>query len=278
MSMIQDKPGLMPPGSTVVKIQIRTDVEPGQAVLHTLPASTRAKAVEVTDELSSTSPGTIEILMIPGTSLNDSQFSELARNWVGSLLRDGNRSVLPVVLQGAMIYWSPQRTAVIAPIDRINAVQGAMIEFCYFEHELRKMEEDIVARWPQLEQDTPLAFEFVEKAVSKKHELMRRFQDVIRMRAQLARLAPHIECPPVYPPTLVSQVGERLREKARLSERLQFVREQVDVFEKVYEMCGQRVSDFMSSRTAHTLEWVIIILLAAETILLIVDLLSSTAN
>ncbi len=278
MSMIQDKPGLMPPGSTVVKIQIRTDVEPGQAVLHTLPASTRAKAVEVTDELSSTSPGTIEILMIPGTSLNDSQFSELARNWVGSLLHDGNRSVLPVVLQGAMIYWSPQRTAVIAPIDRLNAVQGAMIEFCYFEHELRKMEEDIVARWPQLEQDTPLAFEFVEKAVSKKHELMRRFQDIIRMRAQLARLAPHIECPPVYPPTLVSQVGERLREKARLSERLQFVREQVDVFEKVYEMCGQRVSDFMSSRTAHTLEWVIIILLAAETILLLVDLLSSTAN
>ena len=98
------------------------------------------------------------------------------------------------------------------------------------------------------------------------------------MRAQLARLAPQIECPPVYPPTLVSQVGERLREKARLSERLQFVREQVDVFEKVYEMCGQRVSDFMSSRTAHTLEWVIIILLAAETILLIVDLLSSTAS
>ena len=278
MSMIQDKPGPMPPGSTVVKIQIRTDVEPGQAVLHTLPAATRAKAVEVTDELSSTSPGTIEILMIPGTSLDYSRYSELARNWVGSLLHDSNRSVLPVVLQGAMIYWSPQRAAVIAPIDRLHAVRGAMIEFCYFEQELRKMEEDIVARWPQLEQDTPLAFEFVEKAVSQKRELMRRFQDVIGMRAQLARLAPQIECPPVYPPTLVSQVGERLREKARLSERLQFVREQVDVFEKVYEMCGQRVSDFMSSRTAHTLEWVIIILLAAETILLIVDLLSSTAS
>jgi len=216
--------------------------------------------------------------MIPGSSLDDSQFSELAGNWVGSLLRDSNRSAMPVALQGAMIYWSPQRVAVIAPTDRLNAVRGAVVEFCYFEHQLRTMEEDIAARWPQLEIDTPLAFEFLEKAVSQKRELMRRFQDVIRMRAQLARLAPHIECPPVYPPTLVSQVGERLREKARLSERLQFVREQVEVFEKVYEMCGQRVSDFMSSRTSHTLEWVIIILLAAETILLIVDLLSSTAN
>lgn len=276
--MIQDKPGLLPPGSTVMKFQIRTDVEPGQAVLHTLPASTRAKAIEVADESSCTSVNTIEVLMIPGSGLDDSPSSELARNWVASLLPESSRSAMPVVLQGVMIYWSPQRMSVIAPLERLNSLRGAMIEFCYFERELRTMEDDITARWPQLEMDTPLAFEFVEKAVSEKRDLMRRFQDVIRIRAQLARLAPHIECPSVYPPTLVSQVGERLREKARLSERLQFVREQVDVFEKVYEMCGQRVSDFMSSRTGHTLESVIIILLAAETILLIVDLLSSTAS
>jgi uncharacterized Rmd1/YagE family protein len=43
----------------------------------------------------------------------------------------------------------------------------------------------------------------------------------------------------------------------------------------VYEPCGQRISDFLSSRKSHTLEWVIVVLLACETLLLVVDLLSS---
>ncbi len=64
-----------------------------------------------------------------------------------------------------------------------------------------------------------------------------------------------------------------LREKSRLGDRLQFLREQTEVFETVYELCGQRVSDYVSSRRSHTLEWIIIVLLAFETILLVVDML-----
>jgi len=101
---------------------------------------------------------------------------------------------------------------------------------------------------------------------------------IIGLRSRMVRMAPHIQCPHVFPPTLASQISERMREKSRVAERLEFMREQIEVFEKFYEMCSQRASDFVANRTSHMLEWVIILLLAAETILLVVNLLSSAGT
>ena len=289
-----EAPCSLPTEASVQRILFTAEVLDGQKVVHELPPPVRQKAILVHVEAvpanasslgaassSDCAPipfGQLQILTIPSTGLDDPQVLAAARSWVERGGPENERRCLPILLQGAQIFWSPGRTAVIAPSDRMVAVRGAIIEFCFFEAELRGIENEIGERWPQLETDTPLAFEFREQAVPRRKELMQRFQQVILMRSRLARMAPHIECPPIYPPTLASQVGERLREKSRLTDRLQFIREQIEVFERVYELCGQRASDFMSSRTSHTLEWVIILLLAAETILLVVDLLSAAGT
>ena len=78
-----------------------------------------------------------------------------------------------------------------------------------------------------------------------------------------------------HPATLASQIGERLRERARLTERMEAALGQLEVVEKVYEMCAQRTSDFMLSRSHTILEWIIIILLGAETLLLLADLMAT---
>jgi len=50
---------------------------------------------------------------------------------------------------------------------------------------------------------------------------------------------------------------------------------QLDLFERVYELCGHRASEFTLSRKSLTLEWVIIVLLGAQTILVIIDMLAN---
>ncbi len=283
--------GRLSPEARVQHILFAAEVLEGQKVVHELPLAVRQKAILIdsgpgsasavslgaisSSDCSPTSRAQLQILTIPSTGLEDPQVLAAARLWVELDELGHERRCLPLILQGAQIFWAPGRTAVIAPSDRLEAVRGAIIEFCYFEAELRSIEDEIGQNWPQLELDTPLAFEFRVQAVATRKQLMQRFQQVISMRVRLARMAPHIECPPIYPPTLASQIGERLREKTRLADRLQFTREQTEVFEKIYEMCGQRASDFMSNRTSHSLEWVIILLLATETILLAVDFLSS---
>ena len=51
--------------------------------------------------------------------------------------------------------------------------------------------------------------------------------------------------------------------------------EQADLLERVYSGCGDRVAEFVSSRRHLTLEWVIILLLAAEVVLITIDLLAN---
>jgi hypothetical protein len=59
--------------------------------------------------------------------------------------------------------------------------------------------------------------------------------------------------------------------------RHEFLGEQLEVFERVYEMCGQRSSDFKLARTGHMLEWTIILLLVAQLLLSGFDSITSLA-
>ena len=45
-----------------------------------------------------------------------------------------------------------------------------------------------------------------------------------------------------------------------------------------YDACGQRASDFMIARRENMLSWTIIVLLATETLLFAIDLLSNAGT
>ncbi len=207
-------------------------------------------------------------------SLNQPQTDAL-RIWVaaGHSVDDGPCQLIQ--LQGVLMCVGSSRAAISGTPDRIQAVSGSVLEHCWLQAQMLRLEQQISERWHELDEDTPAAFELTEPMLDRRQQLQDRFRQMIATKALLARLAPLIDCPAVWPPTLTTQAAERLREKSRLSDRLQFLRDQLEVFERVYEPCGQRISDFLSSRKSHTLEWVIIVLLAFETLLLVVDLLSS---
>jgi hypothetical protein len=173
------------------------------------------------------------------------------------------------------VFWARGCVALVAPPERRAAVRRALLEFAHVEAELRAIETDLGARWPELEADAPLAFEFDEGAARKKQQLAQRFLQVLALRARLARITPQVLCPHVHPPTLASQIGERLRERTRVAQRLEFAGGQLEVFERVYEQCGQRASDFGLARTGHTLEWIIIVLLFAQIVLVSVELMAA---
>lgn len=226
---------------------------------------------------------TLLLLTLPDATPNadfstDQPAVESFRAWVRA--GDSSEESLPMLiqLQGVLICVGRDRIAISGSPERIQSVTGAALEYFWLQSELERMEQRTAGRWSELEEDTPAAFEVIEPMLERRRQLQQRFQQMISEKARLARLAPLIECPPVWPPTLASQAGERLREKSRLPDRLQFLRDQLEVFERVYEMCGQRISDFISSRKSHTLEWIIVVLLAFETLLLAVDLLSTLSG
>ncbi len=152
-----------------------------------------------------------------------------------------------------------------------------MVEVYYYESELKRIERALGECWPAMEADIPLAYEFQENSLGKQKSLQQRFQQVAMLRARLARLGPFVYSPHLHPPTLASQIAERFRERTRMMHRHEFLGEQLEVFEHVYEMCGQRSSDFKLARTGHMLEWTIILLLVAQLLLSAFESITSLA-
>lgn len=169
--------------------------------------------------------------------------------------------------QGTHVHWSTGRCVIAAPVDRVAAVRAAILEATAHERALRSVEEAMDSAWPALDSDSALAFEFDEASVGRRRELRERLHRTLVLRARLARIAPYLLAPLAHPPTLASQVGERLRERLRMPTRHEAAATQLEVFRDAYDMCGQRASDFMLARTGHRLEWVIIVLLAAQLLL-----------
>jgi len=237
----------------------------------------------LSDRSPATDQHTVVLLSVPD-SATDARYSlqqpaaALLTDWVAEtqLEEDGPPQVIQ--LQGVLMCAGSTRIAVSGSPERMQAVTGAVVEHFWLQSEIRRLEQQTADRWQELEEDTPAAFELTEPLLERRQQLQQRFQLVIAARATLTRLAPLIDCPAVWPPTLASQASERLREKSRLPDRLQILREQLEVYEQVYEQCGQRLSDFSSSRKSQNLEWIIIVLLAAELLLLVVDLLSSLSE
>ena len=98
------------------------------------------------------------------------------------------------------------------------------------------------------------------------------------LAGKLSRLSPRIHLAPEHPPTLAGQLGERLRERSRLIVREEFTGEQLDTMIRLYETTGQRVSEYVLAQREYVLIWAIVFLLAAEIVLLLVDLLSTAGN
>ena len=265
-------PSSLPAGAEIQRIDFTTQPAASQKVLVAFPPAIGRWAVLLsTDPAEGLPVAANELLVLTVaanvTSLSEHEEAELMtqlKDWVDSGQSDLEPASLMMTLQGARIFWSPGRIALLAPEERLETVCAALVEASFYEGELRTIEQTLTDGWPQLETDLPLAFEFQEKSIGKRKKLQQQFQQSLLLRAQLARISPHVHCPHLHPPTLASQVGERVRERTRMVHRHESLSDQLEVFERVYELCGERASNFMLTRSGNILEWIIILLLLTQ--------------
>lgn len=266
------------PEKTVRRLHFVPGSGGGSDVLMTFPDPLPHQAIwDSSGTETPSAPGTlleegIEILMVSGQSGDPLGGNEDLFQWVAATAPPG---ILPAVitLHGAQVVWGTSRAALQAAPDRLDAFLLTLVEFCYFEAQLRKLEHEVADSWPQLEQDTATAHDVDAPDPEHYEDLGRRTDQVLKRRIRLARLSPHLYQPRPRRSPLAHQLMERLREKAHAEERIEALGSQMDVFERIYEMNSQRISDAKLSKKERTLEWVIIILLATETLLLLIDLL-----
>lgn len=215
----------------------------------------------------------LEILSVPNIQAVDHDTTII--NWVSPNGQDQPGYHL-LTLHGTTIHCCLPRIAIVAPVERWKTIQKAVIESAYLELELRTIETELAERWPELEADAPMAFEFQERAMKSRPVLAKRYQRLLLLRSRLTKITPRLMIPLAYPPTVASQIQERFRERFGVVYRVESLASQFEMFERIYDNCSQRASEYVHTRKSLALEWVIIILLLTQIVIVLIEYLSTT--
>jgi hypothetical protein len=215
----------------------------------------------------------LDVLLLPLPSGSPGKQSEMApgpAQWLEEKNHTGTPSIL-VKYRGVELTWVPGRAALQCDPGQTEALLSAVVEFAYYESELRRIEREIADAWVELDQDKALAFDVTPTDLERSEAVGVRMNKTLGRRIRFARIEPHLYEPQAELSAVSRKLGEELREKVRIETRLETVDGQLEVFEHVYEMSGQRMGEYRAAREEHVLEWVIILLLGAELLLLLVQ-------
>lgn len=205
------------------------------------------------------------VLILPPALKDDARWREGIATWLGQpdpiTARSGE----------VQVSWRPGRALIVAPAAQAQAALEALVDFAFYENELRAIEQAIAVAWPGVETDTPLTYDITKADAARDQEIGQRACRVLQLRMRHARIEPHLYGPPARFARMPAQLGEALRENARCDERTEIADGQIEVQEYVYEMASQRMGEFRHARQGFVMEAIIIALLATEVVLIIVE-------
>jgi hypothetical protein len=179
-----------------------------------------------------------------------------------------------VPLYGSLVVWTPGRAALAGAAEALGQLEEAVLEFANREAELRAAEGRAAALLDALPGDAARGFTLDGEPADPADAPAERYREAVALGRALALLAPAVHAPPLHPPTLASQLGERLRDRTRLVERHGLAVERAEFIERTTEARAHRALEVGVARRQTGLEWAIVVLLVVQTVLLVIDLLA----
>jgi len=230
----------------------------------------------------------LEILALPTAAAGDAADGGIApgpdgsidmlRAWVSEGPGAAAAPAVVVPLYGCLVIWAPGRAALVGTAEQIGQLAAAVVEFAGHEAALRAAERRAAALLDAVTDEAAHGFSLDGEPVPRPVGPAEQYRESVALGRALALLAPVVHAPPVHPPTLANQLGERLRDRTRLAERHGLAVDRAELAERVAEARGQRALDVGIARRQTALEWAIVVLLVVQTVLLVVDLLARRAT
>ena len=234
--------------------------------------SSAVDAVPPAPEIAAAALGGLDVLAMPRNVADEPYWRKELRAWVDEAGPGQAGPSISAKAEDAMIWWRAGRATIQAPPERVGPALLALAEFAFYEAQLRRLEAETAAAWPEAQSDVPFTYSVDRKALTRHAAVGKRAVRVFHRRIEHVRIESHLFEPAAGLPPLARQLGEALREKAGVEERLESLDAQTEVYEFIYELAGQRMSDYSHFRHGVFLELLIVLLLTIEIGLMAVDL------
>ena len=264
--------------ATLYRIEFNGESREGESVLLEFVDPTACKAVvsskaveAMPEEQRGPAYDVLEVLAVARDGKDDSQWRKDLRSLLEPPSPDRAVPILLAKVEDVLVSWRPGRAVVQAPPQRMEFVLPALAEFAYYEGQLRRLEDEIAAAWPDAHADAPVASQASQLDARQRQEVCRRMTDVFQRRIRHVRIESHLYEPDEALSPVGQQLGEALREKAGVEDRLESIDGKLEVFEYLYELAVQRVSDHTQYSHGMIVEVAIVVLLLFEVGLMVLE-------
>lgn len=204
-----------------------------------------------------------------------------AERWIDPDGSSGPNASVLVKMAGGKDRWvraKNGRAVVCATKAEWDGLVAALADFFFYEFELRKLEREIAANWGRAETDLPLAGDVASDDLKRLGEIGTMSRMVLTRRIRLAKLErPLYRCQAPLP-LPARKLAARLRTKFDVEDRAETLDGQLEVYEYIYEMANQRLGEYKNFRREYILEILIVVLLASEVVLMILDFIRNSSQ
>jgi hypothetical protein len=170
------------------------------------------------------------------------------------------------------IEWWPGRALVQGAAETRAAMQSALVDFMFYEEQLRELERVVALGEGRAAADIELAHRIHPRDSARWHSLTDAMETCSRARLTFARLEPELSSDLSSLPPAARRWLERLYEAAVVEDRAEALNDRLEALEDFYEGATQRVADFRWYREGRLLETTIILILIFECLLMAGDI------
>ena len=176
-----------------------------------------------------------------------------------------------VELEGCRIQWRPGKALIQGPADRSEALLDALIDFAFYEGELRRLEQTLLPYETNAPGDVALAYRIKTRHKSHWERLGRTIECLYTLRLTFARLEPRLVKGARSMPVEGRRAMSRLLAKTDAADRLEALSDRLEACEDLYEGAIDRITDFRWYLKGYLMEIAIVVLLGLEVIFLLLQ-------
>ncbi len=189
-------------------------------------------------------------------------------------LTEGGHAVITARSGEGLVACAGGRVMIGCAVDSVEKMIRCAAVFAAAEGMLRSLEVEAEQLFPDLEKDSGWAYRVDRLDRSADAELKQRAHATMLRRLTFMRWEPvWAGMGRCWSDLGDERLGESLREEACFEDRCELLDGRIEAAEYVYELVGQRAGEFRHAREGYWIEWIIVVLLAAELGLMLLEYL-----
>ena len=227
--------------------------------------------VPVETLLSSFFQDGVAFLFLQHDSPEAVKWQKRAEEWIGSPANSG-QPAFELFVKYDRILWRSGKMLVVGTMDQLDEILPAITEFAFYENELKTLEAEVHTALKNSKSDIHLTHG-VEKADLKKQSHVNDMTHyATSARIRFACLEPLLEMSSTDLTGQARRLCFEMFSQANVPDRLQVVDDQLEVVQDLYELANDRLAEFRYYRNESILEVWVILILALELVLILIEL------